>query len=718
MRVSIGVKAGTLTITSLTRSGNVVTATCNGHGYPIGTAIRITGADQSEYNGDFLTSTVATNTFTYFITGTPVSPATGTIKLGNSGAFCGRELVSLTCSGSTATATSPGHGLTTGETWYVANVDDVRSGGAITGSYRGAKSITVTGPDTFTFPITGTPPTPANPASGARAWMVSETTMTACFTAMNDQISGSVGNSYPIMLPALYAKYCQPNGIKLVAYESGMHLSSSSGQQVSSVYNELTRDPRMTTAYITYYGVLDAAGFSLANHYKSFGANGAGNLFGTAEFMGQSPALARQAALDILLETTYFNPPLGGVSQGPGAGTMRIQASLNLGSGMAGILSSLRAQPQSADGSGTDIDVGLPISAGFTDKGNGFYRWDYSGLDATLVGGVRFYNVLNPTVTLGYGLVDPRQAVTTAAYVDPAAALTNAGLTPTRASKLDNLDVATSTLATSSSVSTSVGAGLTAAGFTAARASKLDNLDVAVGARFSSLDTSVASATAASTAVNGKFDATRLSKLDNLLVNGTYSTFAGGAVASVTAPVAVSGSVNVGGYSAGQDPASLLLASPSNKLATDGNGRVSAATVIDKAGYTVAGGVTVSGYATGQDPATLVLATPQNRLKTDTTGRVILAAVSHDGAIVPTVGDVSNKSGFALSASGLDTVSIEPGINIRQAISPILAASAGTLSGAGTGTVVIKGGNNAPTRITASTDNAGNRSSVTLTLPA
>ena len=82
-----------------------------------------------------------------------------------------------------------------------------------------------------------------------------------------------------------------------------------------------------------------------------------------------------------------------------------------------------------------------------------------------------------------------------------------------------------------------------------------------------------------------------------------------------------------------------------------------------------------------------------------------------------TVGAIIDKTGYSLAASGLDAISVEPGINARQALSPILAAAAGSLSGAGTGTVVIRGGNVATTRITATTDNAGNRSTVTLTLP-
>jgi hypothetical protein len=82
-----------------------------------------------------------------------------------------------------------------------------------------------------------------------------------------------------------------------------------------------------------------------------------------------------------------------------------------------------------------------------------------------------------------------------------------------------------------------------------------------------------------------------------------------------------------------------------------------------------------------------------------------------------TVGTNNDKSGYALSSSGLDSIQIEVGVNARQALSPILAACGGVVVGAGTGVIVFKGGNSSTTRITATTDNAGNRSSVTLTLP-
>jgi hypothetical protein len=83
-----------------------------------------------------------------------------------------------------------------------------------------------------------------------------------------------------------------------------------------------------------------------------------------------------------------------------------------------------------------------------------------------------------------------------------------------------------------------------------------------------------------------------------------------------------------------------------------------------------------------------------------------------------TAGTVTDKTGYSLAVAGLDAVVVEAGVNARQALSPILAAAAGVLAGAGTGTIIIKGGNVATTRITASTDASGNRSSVTLNLPS
>jgi len=66
-------------ITSLTRSGNIVTAAATAHGRPVGGRAIISGAIQTEYNGVVTVLTVPNaNSFTYAVTTTPTTPATGT----------------------------------------------------------------------------------------------------------------------------------------------------------------------------------------------------------------------------------------------------------------------------------------------------------------------------------------------------------------------------------------------------------------------------------------------------------------------------------------------------------------------------------------------------------------------------------------------------------------------------------------------------------------
>lgn len=93
------------------------------------------------------------------------------------------------------------------------------------------------------------------------------------------------------------------------------------------------------------------------------------------------------------------------------------------------------------------------------------------------------------------------------------------------------------------------------------------------------------------------------------------------------------------------------------------------------------------------------------------------ANLTIDGSGRVAAGTVADKSGYALAAAGLDAIPVEAGINARQALAPILAASAGVVTGAGTGTIVIQGANGGSSRIVATTDNAGNRLSVVLSLP-
>ena len=66
-------------VQSITRNGSTATVTIPNHGYSNGNQVRISGADQPEYNGLFTIADVTTNTFTITVSGQPASPATGLI---------------------------------------------------------------------------------------------------------------------------------------------------------------------------------------------------------------------------------------------------------------------------------------------------------------------------------------------------------------------------------------------------------------------------------------------------------------------------------------------------------------------------------------------------------------------------------------------------------------------------------------------------------------
>ncbi|HEV2292459.1 MAG TPA: RHS repeat-associated core domain-containing protein [Tepidisphaeraceae bacterium] len=68
-------------VSGITRSSSTATATSTAHGYRVGESITVTGATETEYNGTFVITAVTSNTFSYAVTGTPATPATGTITV-------------------------------------------------------------------------------------------------------------------------------------------------------------------------------------------------------------------------------------------------------------------------------------------------------------------------------------------------------------------------------------------------------------------------------------------------------------------------------------------------------------------------------------------------------------------------------------------------------------------------------------------------------------
>lgn len=68
----------TKAVSSITRVGTVATASiAAGHLFEVGQVLVVSGADQAAYNGEVCVVSVTTTTFTYAVTGSPVTPATG-----------------------------------------------------------------------------------------------------------------------------------------------------------------------------------------------------------------------------------------------------------------------------------------------------------------------------------------------------------------------------------------------------------------------------------------------------------------------------------------------------------------------------------------------------------------------------------------------------------------------------------------------------------------
>lgn len=72
---------------SITRSGAVATVTETGHGRSSGDVVKVSGCTETEYNGSQTITVVDANTYTFAVTGTPATPASGTPVAGVSAVY-------------------------------------------------------------------------------------------------------------------------------------------------------------------------------------------------------------------------------------------------------------------------------------------------------------------------------------------------------------------------------------------------------------------------------------------------------------------------------------------------------------------------------------------------------------------------------------------------------------------------------------------------------
>lgn len=117
--VGVSLAVQSVSVSSLTRSGTTVTGTTSSdHTFATGMTLTISGAVETDYNGSYTITVTDSDVFQYEITGTPTTPATGTILAGYTGASIEVESVSAgedtnLISGTQLQVTSPIVGLDT-----------------------------------------------------------------------------------------------------------------------------------------------------------------------------------------------------------------------------------------------------------------------------------------------------------------------------------------------------------------------------------------------------------------------------------------------------------------------------------------------------------------------------------------------------------------------------------------------------------------------------
>jgi type IV pilus assembly protein PilY1 len=191
---------GARTVSSLTRSGNTVTATSTAHGFTNGQSVTIAGANEAGYNVLTNATVVDANTFTYSITELPASPATAasgqtlTAAKGTSA----QSVSSITLSGTTATVTTPVDHL-------LANGASVTISGDIStqAEYTGTFTIAVTSATTFTYTVTVGPSNPTTPGNITVTRSDGSTATSAISSMTRSGTTVSVGTSSNVFTGAL-----------------------------------------------------------------------------------------------------------------------------------------------------------------------------------------------------------------------------------------------------------------------------------------------------------------------------------------------------------------------------------------------------------------------------------------------------------------------------------------------------------------------------------
>lgn len=158
--------------TSITRIGSTATAVVTAHGFSTGNTVTISGANQFEYNNNFVITKVDNNTFRFTVVETPISPAgSGTATVGGVtksieavNANPSPGVVRATGSTTVTVTTTTNHGFASAGQVTLSGIRD-GAGNLVVQYNVGPVAYTKTGNKSFTFTIAST--SPASPATGS-----------------------------------------------------------------------------------------------------------------------------------------------------------------------------------------------------------------------------------------------------------------------------------------------------------------------------------------------------------------------------------------------------------------------------------------------------------------------------------------------------------------------------------------------------------------------
>lgn len=157
----------TVSVSSLTRSGSVATATSVGHGLLVGDSVKILGATPAGYNATYVITGVTSDTFSFAVSSSLATPATGTITASAPVKFTVdypslvNKSASVSRVGRTVTVSSNDHGVMVGHWIYIDNATPATFNGWFKTTSVSRNSFTVTNVafpnDSSSATATGTP---------------------------------------------------------------------------------------------------------------------------------------------------------------------------------------------------------------------------------------------------------------------------------------------------------------------------------------------------------------------------------------------------------------------------------------------------------------------------------------------------------------------------------------------------------------------------------